>query len=545
MPQITVGYRDLCRLLGRRLSVEKLCKHLLLMGIEAEAVGDQLVLDISHNRPDLLSPEGIARALKGFLGIETGMPEYRVTPSKVIVEVDRSVFGIRPFIAAGVVEDVKLSNDIVASLMQVQEKLHTSFCRNRRKASIGVYDLDTTTETIRYTSVSPDGISFVPLDFAEPLTPAEILQQHPKGIAYSKLLQGLPRYPILIDSQGKVLSMPPIVNSEDTRVRPETRRLFIDVTGTDEKIVNRALVLVMTSLAERGFSLKSVKVKYPGKVRRTPTFESARHTVDILRANRYIGISLTGKEMAEILERMRHKVLGREGGRLKVLSPPYRFDILHEVDLIEDIAIGYGYDRLEPKIPKVVTTGERHPVERLSDVVREIMIGLGFSEVLTYTLTNQSSNFEMMMTSGEAVEISNPVSGEYTILRTSLIPSLLAALRENRRNPLPQKIFEVGDVVLLDDSVETGARNVRRVGGAMIGEGLGFARIKAVVNALLRELGVVSEMRGCSHPSFIEGRAAEIIVGGRVRGILGEIHPQVIVNFELSDPVSAFEIDLE
>ncbi|MEM2192480.1 MAG: phenylalanine--tRNA ligase subunit beta, partial [Candidatus Hadarchaeales archaeon] len=484
MPQITVGYRDLCRLLGRRLSVEKLCKHLLLMGIEAEAVGDQFVLDISHNRPDLLSPEGIARALKGFLGIETGMPEYRVTPSKVIVEVDRSVFGIRPFIAAGVVEDVRLSDEIVASLMQVQEKLHASFCRNRRKASIGVYDLDTIAETIRYTSVLPDGISFVPLDFAEPLTPAEILQQHPKGIAYSKLLQGLPRYPILIDSQGKVLSMPPIVNSEDTRVRPETRRLFIDVTGTDEKIVNRALVLVMTSLAERGFSLKSVKVKYPGKVRRTPTFESARHTVDILRANRYIGISLTGKEMAEILERMRHKVLGREGGRLKILSPPYRFDILHEVDLIEDIAIGYGYDRLEPKIPKVVTTGERHPVEKLSDVVREIMIGLGFSEVLTYTLTNQSSNFEMMMTSGEAVEISNPVSGEYTILRTSLIPSLLAALRENRRNPLPQKIFEVGDVVLLDDSVETGARNVRRVGGAMIGEGLGFARIKAVVNAL-------------------------------------------------------------
>ncbi|MFN4133727.1 MAG: phenylalanine--tRNA ligase subunit beta, partial [Candidatus Hadarchaeales archaeon] len=201
--------------------------------------------------------------------------------------------------------------------------------------------------------------------------------------------------------------------------------------------------------------------------------------------------------------------------------------------------------RLEPKIPKVITTGERHPVERLSDVVREIMIGLGFTEVLTYTLTNQSSNFEMMMVDGEAAEISNPVSGEYTILRTSLIPSLLGALRENRRNPLPQKIFEVGDVVLLDDSAETGARNVRKVGGAMIGEGLGFAHVKAVVNALLRELGVMPEIMGCNRPSFIEGRVAEVVAGGRVIGIFGEVHPQVIVNFELSDPVSVFEVNLE
>ncbi|MFN4133277.1 MAG: phenylalanine--tRNA ligase subunit beta, partial [Candidatus Hadarchaeales archaeon] len=227
MPQITIGHKDMCRLLGRRLSAEKLCEQLLLMGVEAETIGDRLTLDVTHNRPDLLSPEGVARALKGFLGIETGLPKYRLGTSKVVVEVDRSVIGIRPFIAAGVVENVKLSEEIVASLMQVQEKLHASFCRNRRKASIGVYDLDTVTESIKYTSVAPDGVSFVPLEFTEFMTPAEILQRHPKGIAYSELLLGFPKYPILMDSNGRVLSMPPVVNSEETRVREDTRRLFI------------------------------------------------------------------------------------------------------------------------------------------------------------------------------------------------------------------------------------------------------------------------------------------------------------------------------
>lgn len=545
MPQICVNYEDLCLLLGKRLSIEKLCEQLPLMGVEAEAVGDRLTLEVTHNRPDLLSLEGIARALKGFLGIEKGLPEYMVAPSSVAVEVDRRVMGVRPFIAAGVVEGVKLDEAIVASLMQVQEKLHASFCRKRRKASIGVYDLDSIAPDIRYTTVKPDEITFVPLDFSEPLTPAEILQRHPKGIEYSGLLAGLPGYPLLIDSNGRVLSMPPIINSEETRITAKTKRLFIDVTGTDERVVNGALTLIMTGLAERGFSLKSVKVKYPRKTVRTPKLEYQKHTASVSKACSYIGIQLSEEEIAEVAERMRYGVLGVKNGRLRVIAPPYRFDILHEVDLVEDIALGYGYHKIQPALPKVVTTGEQHPIEELSNVVREIMIGLGFTEVLTYTLTNPSINFELVLRKGEAVEIINPVSYEYSILRTSLIPSLLVVLKENKRNPLPQRVFEIGDVVVLDGSSETGARNVRRVGGAMIGGGHGFSHVKAVVSALMRELGAAPEIRKLEDPAFIDGRAAEVLVKGKVVGVFGEIHPQVIVNFELSDPISAFEIDLE
>jgi len=241
---------------------------------------------------------------------------------------------------------------------------------------------------------------------------------------------------------------------------------------------------------------------------------------------------------------MRYDVAGIKGEILTLLAPPYRGDLMHEVDLIEDIAIGYGYDRLEPTLPKVVTTGERMAIERLSERVRRVLTGLGFMEAMTHTLTNLRTNFELMRARGEAVEIANPVSEEYTIIRNSLIPCLLSVLRANRRNPLPQRVFEVGDVAVLDEGAETGARNVRRAAAAVIGEGAGFTYIKAVAEALLRELGIVHEVRPIEHSSFLEGRVAELVSDGRSLGIVGEIHPEVILGFEIEHPVATFEFDL-
>ncbi len=544
MPSITVSYRDLCRLLGRRIKLRKLMKHLSMIGIEAEASGDELKLEILHNRPDMLSPEGVARALEGFLSIEVGLPRYRLRASGVTVRVYRSVKPIRPFIAVGVVTNVKLTDEIVASLMQVQEKLHASLCRNRRKGSIGVYDFDTIEPPVRYTTTSPDGISFVPLEFNRELTPAQILREHPKGIEYGSIMRGWSRYPLLIDSRGVVLSVPPIINSEETRVTSKTRRLFIDITGEEEHVVNQSLTILMTGLAERGFELQSVAIKYPGRLVRTPDLRPSRHRLSARNANEFIGLNLKPKGLAKIAERMRYGVAGIKGDILTLLAPPYRSDLMHEVDIIEDIAIGYGYDRLEPTLPKVVTTGERAPIERLSERARRVLTRLGFMEAMTYTLTNPRTNFELMRARGEAAEIANPVSEEYTTIRDSLLPCLLSVLRVNRRNPLPQRVFEVGDVVVLDEGVETGARNVRRAAAAVIGEGAGFTHIKAVAEALLRELGIAHEVRAVEHPSFLEGRATEFVSNGRSLGIVGEIHPKVILGFELEHPVVMFEFDL-
>jgi len=544
MPSIIVSYSDLCKLLGRRLEQKRLCERLGMLGVEAEVAGDELKLEITHNRPDLLSPEGMARALRGFLGIEVGLPDYKLSASGVMVEVDRSVKPIRPCIAAGVVMNVKLTDEIVASMMQVQEKLHASLCRNRRRGSIGVYDLDTIKPPVRYTTTLPDAIRFVPLEFDRELTPAEILREHPKGIEYGSIMRGWPRYPLLVDSQDVVLSVPPIINSESTRVTSKTRQLFIDVTGEDERVANQSLTILMTGLAERGFELQSVAVEYPGRRVRTPDLRPRRHRLNARKANEFIGLNLKPKGIAKIAERMRYGIADIWGDTLTLLAPPYRSDLMHEVDLIEDIAIGYGYDQLEPTLPKVVTMGERMPIERLSERARRVLTGLGFMEVMTYTLTNPGTNFELMRARGEAVEIANPVSEEYTIIRNSLLPCLLSVLRENRRNPLPQRVFEVGDIAVLDEGVETGARNVRRAAAAVIGEEAGFTYIKAVAEALLQELGIVHEVRSMEHPSFLEGRAAEFVSDGKSLGIVGEVHPEVILGFELEHPVAMFEFDL-
>jgi len=545
MPLITVSYRDLCKLLSKRVTMARLSKSLSMLGIEVgEVIGDELRLEIFHNRPDLLNTEGVARALKGFLGVEVGLPSYKLTDSGITVDVDASTKAVRPYIVGGVVENVKLTDAGVVQLMQIQDKLHETLGRNRRKVAIGIHDLDKVRPPFRYVTVAPKGIKFVPLDTDREFTPAQILREHPKGIEYAHLLRDFSRYPLIIDSQKEVLSMPPIINGQLTRITEDTRRLFIESTGTDELALNQALTILTTGFAERGFKLGSIMIKYPKRRVRVPQLKVARRKLNIRTANETIGLNLKPGEIASITKRMRFGVAGTKGDIMTLLVPPYRTDIMHEVDLIEDLAIGYGYDKLEPTLPKVVTVGERHRTEALSDKVRRILIGLGFMEAMTFALTNPHTNFELMRASGEAATIANPISEEYTILRTWLLPCLMAVLRANRRHPLPQRVFEVGDVVLLDESTETGAKNVRRVAAAVIGDEGNLTYIKAVAEALLRELGTAWEVEPIDHPSFLEGRAAEFIVAGRRLGIVGELHPEVILGFELEHPVAAFELDL-
>jgi len=438
-----------------------------------------------------------------------------------------------------------LNDENVAALMQIQDKLHDTLGRNRRRGSIGVYDLDKIKPPVRYTTTLPEGLRFRPLYLDRELTPAQILKEHPKAAQYGGIMQGWSRYPLLIDSAGVVLSMPPIVNSEDTRVASDTKRLFIDVTGDDERTVNRALTIMMTGLAERGFDLRSVVVKYPTRSVRTPNLKVARQRLRVAAANEFLGLDLKPRDVVALLKRMRFDAAPADGEVLTVLVPPYRSDVMHEVDLIEDLAIAYSYNKLAPTLPNVVTVGEKHPIERLSGKARAALTGLDFMEVMTYTLTNPQINFSLMRTGGEAAVIANPISEEYTIVRTWLIPSLLSALRANKRNPLPQQIFEVGDVVQLSPEAETGAINARRIAAATIGGQANFTYIRAIAEALLRELGITCELKAIEHPSFIDGRAAEFLVKGKRIGVMGELHPEVILGFELEHPIAVFELDLQ
>ncbi len=547
MPTIEVSILDLNRLLDDRYTLEELKEPFRLLGIEVEGeTSEGLVkLEVLHNRPDLLSVEGIARTLKGYFGSEKGLPEYDFGSPELVCESDSSLDDIRPVIVMGQVKNADFDDFSLKSFMDLQEKLHQILGRDREKISIGAYDLDKIKTPVRYTTVSPDSEGFVPLDFDKKLTPQEILEKHPKGQKYSHLIDEHDEYPILKGMDDTVLSMPPIINSEYTRLDENVTNLGIDVTGVDWELAEQALEIIMAAAAERGFEVRKVQVETPEKEIVTPQFSKEERTLSLSRANKKLGTDISVDQAAKHMEKMRYGINKKKNSQLVVEPPFFRYDLLHEVDLIEDLAVSYGYDSLKPELPSIEVSGKPHEIEEKSKVAREALTGLGFMEAMPYVLTSSEKNFEFMNIDGEAVTIRNPVSKEYSIIRTWLLPGLLEVLRENKLHELPQKVFEVGDVAVIDENSETGAKNVKRVASVGIGEKLDYTFIKGVMEAVMRELDMEPEIKPQDHPSFLSGRSAVILENGQKIGVMGEIHPEVISNFELEYPVVGFEIDME
>ena len=505
-----------------------------------EEEGEIWKLEITPDRPDLLSPEGVARAVKGFLGMESGVPQYSITDTNVVVEVEK--VEARPYIACACVLGVKLDDYTIKSLMQLQEKLHETLGRRRKKVAIGLHDLDKVTPPFRYTQVHPEEIVFVPLGKSERMSLDEILKSHEKGIEYAYCLENFEKYPVILDKYGEVLSFPPIINGELTKVTEATKNLFIDVTGTDRQAVEKALNIILSSLAETNAKIGKVKVGekvYPDLS--TEVFEVKVESVD-----RLLGLGLKEHEIAEILKRMRYSVVELKGGVIKILVPPYRVDILHEVDLIEDVAIGYGINNMSPVLPKLPTTGKKHEKEKISEKIREIMTGFEMQEIFSFILSNKEKQFSKMnVKEQECIEIANPVSSEYSICRTWLLPCLMEFLSENTHNKYPQKIFEIGDCVVLDKNAETGAREVRKLACAIAHDKANLTEIKSIVEALAKEFNVSLVIKPFKHESFIPTRCGEIYINGKSNGYFGEIHPRVLENWKIEKPVIAFEMKID
>ncbi|MEM3466974.1 MAG: phenylalanine--tRNA ligase subunit beta, partial [Candidatus Jordarchaeales archaeon] len=543
---LVLKVKRMSELLGREITVEELERVVPWLGVDIENVGsDYVKIEYNPNRPDFSSQEGVARALRGFMEIETGLPRYNVESGSVVLKVDPSVRPIRPWIVCGVVRGLKLDEERIVEIIEMEEALDWAIGRNRAISSIGLHNLDAVKPPFKYHAVLPDEIRFVPLDMETEMTPREILNVHPKGITYRHILEGAERYPIITDREGNVLSFPPIINGVLTRITENTRNLFIDLTGTRLEAVSAALNILVTTFADMGGRLESVTVEYPDKTLIVPNLSPSRWTLSVKNTNKLLGLKLKPEQIARCLEKMR---LGVEhvGKELSVLVPAYRYDIMHEVDLIEEVAIGYGYFNLEPTLPSTVTIALENPIQKLSNKVRMIMIGFGFTEVISSTLANYKEHFEYMMVKGDPVRILNPVSAEYDILRSSLIPCLLKVLSNNKHEAFPQVVFEVGDIVVPDDDAETGAKRLLHLAGVMTHSEAGFTEIKSVAEGVLREMGVKNyTFKATDHPSFIPGRCAEVRVNGNTIGIVGEIHPKVLNNFELEYPVGAFEYDLQ
>jgi phenylalanyl-tRNA synthetase beta chain len=548
VPVITLQRERFSRFVGRELTVEKMAEWLPWIGFDLEDVGsDYVKVEFNPNRVDLCSYSGVARAFKGLMGWETGLPEYKVQDGKIKLTITKAVGKVRPFMLAAVVRDIKLDDEAVVDLMEMQEDLHWGIGRNRKKASIGVHNLDTVNPPFTFTAVEPDKAKFVPLDTKEEMTLKEILEKHDKGMAYRHLVDWASKYPLLIDKEGKVLSMPPIINGELTRLTSKTTNLFLDVTGTDYAAVERSLSILATALSDMGGILEKVHVKYPDRTIVSPSLTPQRMKLKVDYANELLGLKLSE---AQVIESLRKCRLGAEAvgrGVVEAIIPAYRIDMLHEVDLVEEVAIGYGYYRLKPTIPERLTIGEQHPVHRAAGIVRQIMIGLGFTEVMNYTLTNETVHYgKMRLKAGEVIKLANPVSLEYTILRQSLLPNLMKNLMDNRHESFPQRLFEVSDVGHVNQRAETRVERKLHVAGVSSHSAASFTEIKSTVEALLHNMGWRGwEIRPIKHMSYLEGRAATVVSKRREVGVLGEIHPEVLNNFELENPTCAFEMNIE
>jgi phenylalanyl-tRNA synthetase beta chain len=520
---------------------------------QTEPISDESELQLENkdtNRPDTWSTEGIARALRGYQGLEVGIKNYYARKTAVKISVDKQLADIRPFICCAVARNIKINDATIRGLVQLQEKLDKSYGRNRRRSSIGFYDFDLISGPLRYGVAGPDEVSFVPLEWDRPLSLREILEQHPKGIEYGHIVKQCAKMPILLDSEGKVLSFPPIINSNDLgRVTPETKNILVEITGTSEETVSNALTILTTCLADRGGEIYSAIVHYPygsGRTVTTPDFSTRLVKVPLEEVKNLIGLSLSRTEIVKLLRRARYDVKPASGTALNVRVPCYRLDILHPVDVIEDVAIAYGLNRIEPRWPSDLTIGGLSPMEEFSDTVRELMVGLGFQEVLTFMMTNpEKLSVRMYQKVGRPVEISNPKVTTMTCLRSWLLPSLMDFLSNNTHVEYPQRLFEVGDYVNWDPALPTRTRDVRELACVSAHSKANFTEMKSHLEPLMTNLGLDFTVRPIEHPSFLQGRVGSILIGEAEVGIIGEVHPQVIENCMLQNPVAAMELELD
>ena len=548
MPVITFKYTDL-KDLGIDMEKDELIDTLPMMSSDIEDYDDEEIkVEFFPNRPDNLSVEGVARSFKGFLGLETGLPNYPITPSNEEVVVDAEVAEIRPYIAFAKIDNVDFTGDKLKYIMDFQENLHWVIGRDRKKVAIGIHNADVVNAPFKYIATPKDANAFVPLEKDSEMTPDEILTEHDKGKAYAHLIDSFDKYPLILDKDNQVLSMPPIINGELTKIKEDTHNIIVDVTGTDERAVNQALNIICSSFAEVGGQIKSMEVKYEDKTIVSPDLTPQEMNVHVDTANELIGgTDLNAEDIKGLLEKARFDAEVLNDNEVKAIIPAYRVDILHEVDIVENIAVQYHINSVEAKLPEINTVAYENDWFRSESIIREAMVGLGFQEIMSLMLTSEEAHYEKMNQEEKPhVQVARPITIDRTMIRTSLINSLMEFLEDNKHEDLPQKIFEIGDVLYLDDSKENKTVSSKKLAALICHSTANFTEIKSVMTSVLSNLGYTMEISDSENKTFIEGRVDDVegvSEKGYVKGFFGEISPEVITNFTLEYPVIGFEIE--
>ncbi len=540
MSAITIDKKELLRLIGKKLGDKELDDRLSMMGAPVDAVlANELQLDIAPNRPDWLSAQGVARSLSSFLGNKTGLRQYKVAKERYQVIVDKSVAGIRPYTACAVVKGLQLTDEKLREIIQAQEKLHVTYCRNRKKAAIGIYPLEKIQFPVRYLAKKPEEIVFVPLEGERAINARQLLAQHPTGRAYAHLLEGKQKFPVFVDNKGQVLSVPPIINAQSTgKVEISTKDVFIECSGFDLHTLKTLLNIIVTMLADMGGKIVSVDVKYAKGIA-TPDLTPRKMKVDADAINQLLGLELKESDIKRLLERMGFGYQNKQA-----LIPAYRADIMHNVDLAEDIAIAYGYDEFEAEIPQVATIGAEDAFAAFQNTLANFLVGLGLLEAKTYHITNANVQNKLMNRKGDVIELANALTPDYNALRAWLLPTLLEVLKVNKMRDYPQKFFSMGTVFAPNSKTPTQVEEQTALSIIAAHPKVDYTEIRQIVEYALRVLGVQYSFEEVEHGSFIPGRVAQLKVNGHAIGVLGELAPQVITNFNLDMPAAAAEINL-
>lgn len=517
---------------------DELISKISMMGIPVEQVTDEDVeVEVMPNRADVLSVQGFLRALKAFTGKEKGLKKYSVSPSGEKLTIQKSLPKDWIYAYACIVKGISFNNENIKEIIQIQEKLGTTLLRNRKKGGIGLYPLDKINFPITFKGMRPEEIKFRPLEYPEIITGRQILSKHPTGREYAHLVENWEVFPVFMDKKGIIMSMPPIINSHDVgKIDEKTKNVFLECTGTDAFAIKKALIILLATLAEMGGKIYSIEcTQQNGKKDAFPDMAPEKMKISLDNTNKLLGLKLKERDLEKLLPRM-----GYDYKNGKVSVPPWRVDILHEVDVIEDIAIAYGYENLVPEMPKISTIGEESVENKLKTKISEILIGLGMLEISTYYLiTSEEARF---IPENERIELENAKT-EYKTLRYDLISPAIRILSQNKDNRYPQKLFEMGVVFKKDKKQETGIAESLHL--SIVLTPSNFTEAKQVLNYLFSSLSVPFSIKETSKKGCIEGRTAAIFINNQEIGYFGEIHPETLCAKNLKMPCSVLEISLD
>jgi len=528
-------------------------------------------IDVPANRYDLLCLEGLATSLLVFLE-KMKIPHFaQVKPEtmqRLIIE--KETQEVRPFAVAAVLRNITFTQESYNSFIDLQDKLHHNIGRKRTIISMGTHDLDTIQGPFTYTAKPPAEIIFKALNQSKELSAVELMKLYKEDKDYAHLkpylhiIEDKPVYPVIYDANGVVLSMPPIINGDHSKITLNTKNVFIEITATDLHKANIVLDIVTTAFScycEKKFSIEAAEVVgVDGSISVTPSLEYREEVIQPNLARNCVGMRSTSAEMAKMLTKMFLKSEVLPDGRLRCIVPPSRADVIHPCDVYEDIAIAFGYNNIKKRLPRTSTIAKQLPINKLSDLVKLDVALAGFTEGLTFSLCSREDVSEKLNRPNgcdEAVSIGNPKTAEFQIARTTLLPGILKTIANNKNMPLPLKLFELSDIVLKDAGRDVGAKNERRLCAVNCGKTPGFEVIHGLLDRVMQILEVKPTVdkqtapeegyhirKGCDG-AFFPGRCAEVVYKGNVIGIMGVLHPEVLMKFEIVNPCAALEINVE